>query len=289
MISAEHDARAAALAQADIQSAFPSLKVLVARPVALDLSTSARALTSSLGRSMIGTEDLKDQELLESALRPSMERLGLAFALSASSALAHVLEAIQQLAKLKFISDDGTPAASKTGDNRPILDLSGLNEWDPTEMDRRYGVCPIPLFEFEPEEIEKVLLSKNIDEVRNLLQRHDLLQYFFPPADQLALGIIERGSVVNPSQVIDQILKAPQIGHPLGELEVAPSETSLTEIVDALRDRNLVVDGEVTLELTNEGRAIRQVIRYKPREGFLSKLLNRFEIKLDLKDLFKGQ
>lgn len=61
------------------------------------------------------------------------------------------------------------------------------------------------------------------------------------------------------------------------------------ELVDSLKDRGLSVEGEVGLELTDEGRVIRSAVRFKPREGFLSKLSNVISVQIDfnLKDLFK--
>jgi hypothetical protein len=292
VISKEHDARSAALAQADIQAGLRSLQVLVARPVAIDLSAASRNITSILGRSILGAQDLGNKDLIEEALKPSAERLGLTFALAASSALPHLLEAIVQLSKLKFVpqaqgSDEPESIATKD-DNPLVIELDELNKWDPTEHDRRFGICAIPLYDFSPEEIDLVLSTDNIDEIRKLLQEHNLLQYFFPAPDQLALGLIERGHATSASQLLEKISEAPALGHPYGEMEVTPPGTQLLNIVDELRERKLVVEGELTLELTPQGQSTRQTIKYKPREGLLSKLLNRFEVKLDLKDIFRS-
>jgi len=61
----------------------------------------------------------------------------------------------------------------------------------------------------------------------------------------------------------------------------------LTEVIDALQDRGLVVEGEIGLEIAPEGRSIRTSLKFKPREGIVSKVINRFSLNIDLKDLFK--
>ena len=105
-----------------------------------------------------------------------------------------------------------------------------------------------------------------------------------PAADQLALGLIDRGSV-SPRSVLDQLVLAPSIGHPQGQMELIPQGTTLPEVIDALQDRGLVVEGEIGLELGSEGRQIRTSLKFKPREGLVSKLINRFSISMDLKNL----
>src|ERR1039457_7632201 len=50
VVSAEHDARTAAMAQVDIQSALDRYQVLVARPVAFDLPAFAKTIMLLTGR-----------------------------------------------------------------------------------------------------------------------------------------------------------------------------------------------------------------------------------------------
>ena len=64
---------------------------------------------------------------------------------------------------------------------------------------------------------------------------------------------------------------------------------SAEEIVDALKDRGLVIEGDVGLTVTDRGLGTRANVRFKPREGLLSKISNLFSVKVDLslKDIFK--
>jgi len=59
MISAEHDARTAAMAQIDIQAILTGFQVLVARPIAVNLGEAAKSIREALGRSIFTLEDLK--------------------------------------------------------------------------------------------------------------------------------------------------------------------------------------------------------------------------------------
>jgi hypothetical protein len=43
----------------------------------------------------------------------------------------------------------------------------------------------------------------------------------------------------------------------------------------------------VGYELSEEGRKQRALVRFRPREGFISKLINRISVKVDLKSIFK--
>jgi len=50
VVSGEHDAHSAAMAQIDIQSALNNFQVLVARPIAVDLSVLAKGMVEMTGR-----------------------------------------------------------------------------------------------------------------------------------------------------------------------------------------------------------------------------------------------
>ncbi len=77
----------------------------------------------------------------------------------------------------------------------------------------------------------------------------------------------------------------PNEGHPYAKPEIT-HEGSLLKIIDELQERNLVVEGESTFELSEKGTTIRQTVKYKPREGLVSKIVNRFKINIDLKSIF---
>ena len=157
-----------------------------------------------------------------------------------------------------------------------------------TVPDVQMGMCPLFFGDFSPEDLEICEDSTEIISIQSVLRKYQILQFFFPPVDQLALGLIDRLSMPA-SGVTEQILMAPALGHPIVGPEICQDfiSSSPSDIIAKLQERGLAVEGELGLELSPEGQTIRQVIRFKPREGVLSKILNRFSVNLDFKDLFK--
>jgi hypothetical protein len=286
VISGEHDARTAAMAQVDIQAALRDLQVVVARPVALDFTLFAKTLVSMLGRDTFSTEELaklkdnsdKITEAVADVLKPVLAPLETIGKIPLN-ALAQWMHALQQLAYINFtLEGEGTQQVKGTVNLRRLADL------DPVERDNFYGVCAVPLYSFEADDVDFLNGNPNLDDVRQILKRYDLLQYFFPAPDQLALGLVDRGST-SPTSLLDEILVTPNMGHPHGQMELLPPETRLVDVVDALQERGLLVQGELGLEVGPQGRHIRTSLRFKPREGLLSKIINRFKFSVDLKNL----
>jgi hypothetical protein len=77
----------------------------------------------------------------------------------------------------------------------------------------------------------------------------------------------------------------PEIGHPYGDMEVVGNNVAIPDIIEMLQDRGLLVEGELGMEVGPTGKSIRQTVRFKPREGFISKLISRFSFKVDLKNV----
>ena len=128
--------------------------------------------------------------------------------------------------------------------------------------------------------------GNDLDAIRNILKGLGILQYFFPPPDQLALGLIDR-ALPTDDDLIMQLRSAVERGHPFGPNELVPPSPSLTTTIDDLRDKGYVMEGERTLEITETGKTIRETLKFKPREGLVSKIINQFSVKIDLKDFFK--
>jgi|SRR5665213_200553 len=76
----------------------------------------------------------------------------------------------------------------------------------------------------------------------------------------------------------------PQLGHPYGPTALVSENTKLTDMIDALGERGMIVEGELGLEVGPGGKQIRTSLKFKPQEGLLSKIINRFSLNLDLKD-----
>lgn len=303
VISGESDARSAALAHGDIQAALPSLKVMMARPVVVNLGEAARILSEVLGRVSVGQEELdwlsENQDdvqakvkefgdhLFERAKRFTVEP----FSLATVNFIAAWKEIVQQLALIEIDvppQQADLPTGSELKARMPTFHLTKLIALDPAETDRLLGVCSIPLYEFDTQAAEVLHSGRDVDAAREILRRHHILQYFFPSADQLTLGLAERVST-SPTEIVDKLVRTPEAGHPFGQLEIVDAAVKLPDMIAALQERGLLVEGEAGVEITDTGRSIRAHVRFKPREGLLARLANVLSVKIELslKDLFK--
>lgn len=288
VISAAGDARTAALAHADLQTAFAPIRVILARPVVIDLPKAAAQLSRMIGRTTLSSADLSaipgspDQEAIQEAIQPYIDSLGQlakqwfdnAAGVQNIGFVIGFLQFVDQMRLIKFDSSEGLQ-----------IDLSGLVASSSTEPDELFGICPVPLHSFSGEEMETVSSGRSIDEVVGILRRQGIYQYFFPPADQLALGLADR-TTATASQLMEALGSAPKLGHPFGENEVLPAGLRLAQVVDALMDRKLLVAGEVDLKVSQEGEKLRAKVKFGPRESVVSKVINRLNVHLDLKAIF---
>lgn len=154
---------------------------------------------------------------------------------------------------------------------------------DLTESDLQLGICAIRIDEFTCAELDSLQSCDDLRATRDILRNHHLLQYFFPAPDHLALGLIERLAFRAIPQVVDQLVRVPDLGHPFGPTELMPSQYSFTEMIQELQKRNLVVAAEEGLKITEEGNSIRAAVRDKPREGIVFKILNRLSAAVNFK------
>lgn len=245
----------------------------------------ALALARITGRVTIGTADIAQlpQGNNQQVQAASFEPLGELIAPWVNNARSlrdfnlwqGVQQLLEQLAAVKWGDDRG----------RPSLDLTQLFGKDPGIGDQIYGTCAFPVHSLSPGDLETIDLGSDRDEIRAILRRHDVLQYFYPPADHLALGLVDRG-VSSSDDVTAGLADAPQAGLELAIPELVPADTSLAEIIDVLADAKLVSEGELELTTTPDGQSVRATVRFKPREGAVSKIANRLNVSIDLARLF---
>ena len=215
VISGEHDARTAAMTQIDIQAALEHTQVLVARPLALDCTVLAKGIVQVTGRDTFAPGEMfAKPETLKPVLEKAFAPLNYISHIPLN-VLAQFMNSLQQLAYINYnTTKDAGLKKTVVG-----IDLRRLAALDPLEGDNHFGVCPVPLYTFTAEEVSLLNGDPNLDDVRELLSGHNILQYFFPAADQLALGLVDRSSVRSTQSVMDQLALAPEIGHPYGGLE----------------------------------------------------------------------
>jgi hypothetical protein len=176
----------------------------------------------------------------------------------------------------------------KARDRHSSLDLGSIVSIDPVEYDRRLGLCSIPLYDFDNRSIEYFHRGTDLEAARAVLKQYGIFQYFFPPPDHLALGLAE-ASPRDSRTLATDVANVPSLGHPFGAFEIVDSGTNLAETIASLKAQGFMVQGEIGLELTESGRAVRSTVKFSPREGIFSKIARVLSIKVDLsmKDLFK--
>lgn len=290
LVSADHDARSAAMMQADVQATLnPSVSVLVARPVMIDLPSIAKVLTDYFGGANVLPDQItklvEDEKKLEELIKPASVRMAAAFKAASPHVVSQIVQVIQQLALIDY---NVAGVKKEKGHSEPApFGLARLVDADLTERDRELGVCALPLYDLTEQQSERLQNDPKADDVAEILTALGVRQYFFPSPDQTSLALVDRG-LTDPDSVARSLTRAQDLGHPLGPHEIVPVEARTMDVIDALRHEGLVVDGEIGLEVTENGKEARATIRFQPREGIVSKLINRFKIDLSLKDLFGG-
>ncbi|OWK19863.1 hypothetical protein AJ88_38130 [Mesorhizobium amorphae CCBAU 01583] len=130
--------------------------------------------------------------------------------------------------------------------------------------------------------------GKHIDEVQERLKSLNIFQYFFPPADNLALGLIDKGLSAG-DQLRAGFKLAEAQGHLISPNTIVPDAASMTDMIDELQARGFVVSGETEIAIGPEGTTFRQTISHRPAEGLIERLskIVSFKLDLSLKDLLK--
>jgi hypothetical protein len=294
IVSGDADARAAAMMQSDVQQTFPDVRVVVARPVAVNFAGIATKIVRQIGSPSVFISRLAelmkvgpDSPELATFIEPYLEPIRSVLASSAIDGLAFFIEATRQLSLVDYRKlDSGVDSSGK-----PIEDLeltfSRLTGNDPTSRDRELGVCPIPLYAFGEDDLDTLTIGRSVEAAVEILRRHEIHQYFFPAPDVTALSLIDRG-MVGRNEVVKAVEVAPQLGHPLGDPELVDMRHTVLEMVEALEHDGRYVEGEIDMTLTESGREARATLKFKPRESAVSKLINRANFNFDLHKLFRG-
>ena len=298
IISAEASPRMAALMQVDVQVTMPDFKVLVARPVAVDLGTLARKTLDSFGIPQIDVENARvffsqlsampeeDVKLLVGPNTQDVFKNALAvYEKTGLPAMTQILDAVMQAERIpwkEILRVFGDKAASGTLDLRDLLQSDGM------KADLAAGVCPIPLYEFTEADFEIFESTGRVDEARSRLRGLGVLQYFFPPTDHISLGLVDQG-VSKVGEIVDVASELPAMGHPFGTVELIDSPSDLVEVIGQLHELGYVAEGEHGYEVSEKGRSVRSIVKFRPREGLLTKLLNRVSLSASIspKDFIK--
>lgn len=114
----------------------------------------------------------------------------------------------------------------------------------------------------------------------------ELSRYFFPAPDHLALALIDRWSFATIPQVVDQMVRASDLGHPFGPPELLNDYDSFTNLIQELQQMGLVTTANGQLTITESGHAVRATDQSQPREAVASKLLNRMKASLGFQPIW---
>ena len=76
--------------------------------------------------------------------------------------------------------------------------------------------------------------------------------------------------------------RAPQLGHPFGDLELVRDRSSVPRMLEELKALGYIAEGEQGVEITNEGSVIRSTIKFRPRESVFQRVLNRLSMNVNV-------
>lgn len=285
IVAAEHNPRSAALLRVDVQAMMPKAKILVARPLAIDIAYTSRSLftTKSGGIDLNKVIELgtilgsgnSAQTMLDTAYGPTLKKLISEMGRSKLPLKSHILSVIEQIAYINWekIKNEGFSDAVSIA----YEVIRQFNQIDNLAEDRMSGICPVPIYELTEDDWELFASGKNVDEVRERLKALNIYQYFFPPADTVALGLIDRDIGLE-EQIQRGFEFADQGGHIVTQNELIPDAKDLPELLEGLKSGGYIAEAEYSLETTEEGRTARQTIKVRPRESFVSRIVNRINI-----------
>jgi hypothetical protein len=299
IFSAEPSPRIAALMQTDVQATLPRAHVLVARPVIFNLSEITRRVIEQSGdfnipmlaaylRKSSSNNSKRIQkttdDVLANRIGPVIKPLFETASKIQLPFTVQLMDVIEQITNLDWKSTF-LEAPTIEGFLGTLLATTTL---DSSEADRRLGICPIPLYDFSETDYELLLSGEHIDAIQARLKTLGIYQYFFPPPDQLLLGLADN-NVTEDGSVVLAAEEAPAHGHPLGSPEIFKDNATLIETLEELKGAGYVAEAEIGVAITEKGREIRQSIKIRPREGLISKISKIISVKLDLntKDFLK--
>ncbi|MBU0584022.1 MAG: hypothetical protein KKB66_16010 [Alphaproteobacteria bacterium] len=300
LVSAEYNPRIAALMRVDVQATMPDVKVLVARPLAVDLAHTARTVFGDANGNLDATKIVElvsmmamgdeGKDLVAQTYGPALTPFFNAIGRSQLPILSHILNGIQQAASIdwnKLIATDGPPDP-KNYKRFADFFLGEFQTLDNLAEDRRQGICPVPTYQLSDDDWETLRQGNRIDDIQERLKAIGVFQYFFPPKDDLALGLIDRG--FNTVELVERGFSvADQQGHQISANTIVPQAADTPELMDSLRMQGLTLEAEFeTEELTPDGKKVRTVLRIRPAEGLLEKLSKVVKLDLSLKDIFRS-
>lgn len=287
VISADHNPRVAAMMRMDVQASLPDMRVLVARPLTLDIPFMLR-------RSFYDESGLSISRIfqfVESLSKDSKKQIDQdQIAGGLSNYFGHVVKSDVPVRTLlhNVIDQIWTapwPSFELDGKVSPldlaVRTLNALSQLDNLQLDRENGLCPVPTYEFTEQDWEMLLSNSNLDEIQERLRGLEIFQYFFPSRDKLALGLIDRG-IAKIENINEAMELTRREGHIFSENAILSNACDVSDMVDEFKRIGLVSEGEVSWEISDQGRVIRNAVKFRPSEGLISRVSKIVSFKVDI-------
>ncbi|MDO5658616.1 MAG: hypothetical protein Q4G36_09885 [Paracoccus sp. (in: a-proteobacteria)] len=285
VISADHSPRNAALMRMDVQASIPDLRVLVARPLSIDLPHIVRQnFCGADGHLQVGkvigfvnaltlAQSHKDRisERLDSLVKSAQLAN-----LSLKTQLQGIIEQFS-IARFSELPTEECNSLLDTG----LTMLRNFSKADNLRSDRESGICPIPTYEFTETDWELLLSGTLIDDVKERLRLMDVYQYFYPSKDALVLGLVDSG-LQSVDAINGGINQAQADGHIMTSNTILDSAADVHDIVNELRRSGLIAEGEMEWEVTEDGKKIRNSVKFRPSEGLISRIAKVFSLRIDI-------
>lgn len=298
VITDEPTPRHAAMMQVDLAATLTDTRVSVARVIPFDLKSVAHQMIAQFGGLgaamkviMTAQEKAKEEGRLSNldinSQISAFQLLGDHIELIKRVPFGKVNAFLQFVEQLKLIEIVGAIEGLKgetDSDATAFFDRFSLERLAATDIiasDREVGVCPLLLPSFSETEIDILIKPTAVENAKELLRAKRIYQYFFPGLDDLALGFVDRGVSKRPV-IAKMVTSAPAMGHPHGENEIVGPTRDVMEVIDALRERGLTVEGEIGVELGPDGVTRRASVKFKPSEGVTTKILNRVNVNVNV-------
>jgi hypothetical protein len=266
-------------------------RVLIARPAIVNLGIIASSVVDLLGFSEITVGNFRtalqrvgkfDQSevsdkgviLLDSVVGPAVNALS-KIRVPIVGQITSILQqaANMDLSEMISVMWDATPEEN-------IIDLNKLRSTDNLALDRKYGVCPIPLYEFTQDDWE-LFNSNDTNNVEKRLMELGVYKYFFPPKDELVVGFVDRG-IRSFDSLSDAVERTEGLGHGIASNTLLDSDKGIVDLLSALKEAGYVADAEFGLETGPQGRVFRSKVSARPQESLLEKILKRLSFNLNV-------
>ncbi|MDQ0391817.1 hypothetical protein [Labrys monachus] len=299
IISAESNPRIAALMQVDVQATMPAdTKVLVARPISVDISDFTRRLfvtadgqvdvskVFDVGKLLATSEEPGHKEEISRHFDPVMKPIMRIFDNLEMRPASQIVGVVEQLTAINWMHIFQSAQQNPMNLLNAIFDIVKI---DNLALDRACGVCPLPLYQFTDDDWLLFKSKGNRGDAQARLKELGIYQYFFPPNEQLVLGIVDKGNT-SLDLVSQGVALSKKLGHIQGEGELVPGLPNFFDAIDGLRERGYITNINSTLEITPAGKAVRHTVDIQPRESLVSKIVSRFkvEIKANIADAVKA-